>query len=859
MSNRLEWREISTQGINPNEGLRTYMSGLQNAHTATNTMRQNQVADDQNAIKGQRGLLGDVLKVDAHLQAREQQGIANDFKQQYIDALNKGKEGKAPAYDKLAFENYTTQHFEQGGTLETLAQDENFRAAFDTTDPKVMEHLLASSNRYTARLDNEHAATVKMANDRYERAIASAPSDLSTEGLKAFTAKHALERDNAIIGAETLRNAGMSTRSRDLNQQLTGTAPSNRNKDGSIERPSVSRVKAVNTLREAVISDTDQRKAELEQELEAGMSLEDYNAQMEMLESYRESNLKQIDDEDSKANIKSLTGANVGVDYSISSSGSLVVGGKDVPERVGNALQQAAELTGQPLDILLPFAGIESAFNPNAVSDTGVKGLMQVTGATADAVYNKNKAVFDRAGLTYDPKDRTNPETSALLGALYIGEIRDKLGNDAPMESVYMAYNLGPNDKLLDPSHNLNTPIDQLVPVSAGKISIGLDKNRGIYQNKDGTWKTLNQAAEVIRRRAGVSDIILSDPSATIEEKATAENRELGIKVPSEPSGDTEGPLVNYTPEDFSRKTDSTLRAGNLLVDRYTLTSSAGGKDAKPVSELSKSEIQTMLAGAGIEDVSDSTATDLFKKITDDDTLRRLNSDQIGMLLSWTPKGNFTQDIDDVGLDHNIQFIKNVWGRNEAALKANMDDAILAKKLMAEFKSKADPLKDAIRKSEEVIEETGLKLEDGTLTPQQEAAYNLEIDTHRNELSQNIKALEFRSNNIAKRINPLLNNIARFTKTMEDTYAKEEERLAQLKVEELMRNRTTTDTEINRELDRVTETYSNSPLPYSNMGGFGDYLGGRTPKKSAEDPNQFTGNPFRDYATNKRLAESKNK
>lgn len=859
MANRLEWREISTQGINPNEGLRTYMSGLQNAHAATNTMRQNQVADDQNAIKGQSRLLGDVLKVDAHLEAKEQQVIANDFKQQYMDSLNKGKGGKAPAYDKLAFENTVTQHFEQGGTLEDLTQNENFTSTFDTTDPKVMEHLLATSGRYKGRLKDEYEADIKLNNDKRDRAIAELPNDLSEEGREAALAQINRKFDDARIGLDNYFNSGISTRSLKQKQQLTGTAPSNRNKDGSVERPSLSRVKDVNARREAVIKDTDQRKAELEQELEAGMSLEDYNAQMEMLESYRESNLKQIDDEDSKANIKSVTGATVGVDYSISSSGSLVVGGKDVPERVGNALQQAAELTGQPLDILLPFAGIESAFNPKAVSNTGVKGLMQVTGATADAVYNKNKAVFDRAGLTYDPKDRTNPETSALLGALYIGEIRDKLGNDAPMELVYMAYNLGPNDKLLDPSHNPDTPIDQLVPVSAGKISIGLDKNRGIYQNKDGTWKTINQAAEVIRGRAGVSDIVLSDPAATIEEKATAENRESGLKVPSELSKDTEGPLVNYIPADFSGKTDSTLRASHQLVDPFIPPSSVGGKDAKPVSELSKGEIQTMLAGAGIEDISDVTATDLFKKITDDSTLGKLNSDQIGMLLSWTPKGNFTKDIDEVGLDHNIQFIKTVWGRNEAALKANMDGAILAKKLMSDFKSKADPLKDAIRKNEEAIEETGLKLEDDTLTPQQEAAYNLDIDRNRELKIKNIAALEFQSINIAKRINPLLDNIARFTKTMEDTYAKEEERLAQLKVEELVRNRTTTDAEVNRELDRVTEVYSKSPLPYANMGGFGDYLGGRTPKKNTEDPNQFTGNPFKDYAANKRLAESKNK
>lgn len=857
MSNRLEWREISTQGINPNEGLRTYMSGLQNAHAATNTMRENQRVDDQNAIKGQSGLLNNALKIDTHLQAKEQQAIANDQKDRYLDQLSKGKEGKATSYDKLAFENYTTKHFEQGGTLEDLAADDNFRNAFDTTDPKIMEHLLASSGRYKTRLDDEYSAYSKLINERYERNVASLPDDMTEAGRKAATDQHALVRDNELAGATALYNSGKSIKSYELNQQLNGTAPSNRSSNGSVEQPALSRVKAVDTLREAVISDTDQRKAELEKDLEEGvLSVEDYNIQMEMLESYRENNLKQINNDANKANIKSFTGANVGIDYSISSSGSLVVGGKNVPERVGNALKQAAELTGQPLDIILPFVSAESAFDPNAVSKRGVKGLMQVTGDTATAVYNKHRDLFDKAGLAYDPNDRLNPETSALLGALYIGEIREKLGNDAPMESVYMAYNLGPNDKLINPLHDRDTPIDQLVPVSAGKISVGLKNNKAVYQNKDGTWKTLNQAAEEIRRRAGVSDIVLNDSAATIEQMATAENRESGITVPLEPS---EGPLVNYTPRDFSEKLDSTLMEAGKIVNRYIPTPDVEGKDAKPVIELTKGEIKTMLAGAGIEGLNEKTAGKIYQKITKDDTLKRLNSDQIGMLLSWTPKGNFFSDIDDVGLNHNIELIKNVWKDNERALKLNMDDAILAKKIMSEFQAKANPLKDAIRNSEKVIAETGLKLDDDTLTVTQKRAYSLDIDTHRKELKQNTESLNFHSNHTASSVNPLLNNIARFTKTLEDTYTKEGARLAQLKVEELARNRTTTDTEINRELDRVTEVYSNSPLPYSNMGGFGDYLGGRTPKKNTEDSNQFTGNPFRDYATNKRLAESKNK
>lgn len=870
MSNRLEWREVSTQGINPNEGLRTYMDGLKNAHSATNTMRQNQRVDDQAIIENQSRLLNDALKIGAHQQSIEQQDIANNQKDRYLDLLSKGKESKAPAYDKLAFENYTTQHFEQGGTLETLANDETFRNTFDTTDPKVMEHLLATQGRYTGRLDTEYEADKKLLIERHTRNIASIPSDISPEGKKAATDQYDLELSNGIAGLDALRASGRSSRSLQLNQQLNGTAPSNRNNDGSVERPALSRVKAVDTLREAVISETDQRKAELDKQLEEGMDLEDYNSQVSMLESYRDTNLKQIDDDANKANIKSFTGATVGVDYSISSSGSLVVGGKNVPERVGNALRQAAELTGQPLDIILPFASTESAFNPNAVSQTGVKGLMQVTGDTADEVYARNKDVFARAGLTYDPKDRTNPETSALLGALYIGEIRQKLGNDAPMEMVYMAYNLGPNDKLLDPSHNKNTPIDQLVPVSAGKISVGLKNNKAVYQNKDGTWKTLNQAAEEIRRRAGVSDIVLSDPAATIEQKATAENIANNIKVRGESA------LVNFSPADLADRTNSSISTISDLISPFSRTTSKEGTDVKPASDLTNEDITTMLAAADIKDVSKATAGKLYTKINKDPTLKDLNSDQIGMLLSYTPKGNFTQDIDEVGLDRNIAIIKGVWEANKTAVKANMDDAISVKKIITDFQTKVEPLKNDILNSERVIAETGLKLKDESLLSEyQIRAYTLDIKTHEKKLEENKKALSFHSNFTAERINPLLDNIAKFNKTMEDTYANEEARLAQVAIDKIASDPYTGEARLDDILEVGVASTKFNPVLHRSARYLKDVSTGVQTgnpiqdfnkfreeverKASEKKKDQFTGNPFKDYATNKRLAESKNK
>ena len=182
---------------------------------------------------------------------------------------------------------------------------------------------------------------------------------------------------------------------------------------------------------------------------------------------------------------------------------------------------------------------------------------------------------------------------------------------------------------------------------------------------------------------------------------------------------------------------------------------------------------------------------------------------------------------------------------------------------ISEFQSKANPLKDAIRNSQKVIAETGLKLKDGTLTEPQERAYNLEIDTHTNKLIENRRSLDFHSNYIASEVNPLLDNIAKFDKTMEDTYAKEDDRLAQLKVKELATqvednpiSVTDTTPEIAFKIYRALKSgrYSNKQ-PDDEIPAEVEKI--KRGKADTAESNQFTGNPFKDYAAGKRLADKR--
>jgi membrane-bound lytic murein transglycosylase F len=94
---------------------------------------------------------------------------------------------------------------------------------------------------------------------------------------------------------------------------------------------------------------------------------------------------------------------------------------------------QAAEReTGIDWKLLAAIAYQESHWNPEAVSPTGVKGLMMLTANTANMV-----------GIT----DRTDPRQSILGGARYLARVFDKFPDRIPAEDRMLmavaAYNIG--------------------------------------------------------------------------------------------------------------------------------------------------------------------------------------------------------------------------------------------------------------------------------------------------------------------------------------------------------------------------------------------------------------------------------
>lgn len=100
--------------------------------------------------------------------------------------------------------------------------------------------------------------------------------------------------------------------------------------------------------------------------------------------------------------------------------------GIQVPGGFGPLIQEAAQKYGVDPALIAAVMETESRFNPNAVSQAGAKGLMQLMPATARGL-----------GVT----DATDPRQAILGGAKLLGILSDKYKGDVKL--TLAAYNAG--------------------------------------------------------------------------------------------------------------------------------------------------------------------------------------------------------------------------------------------------------------------------------------------------------------------------------------------------------------------------------------------------------------------------------
>ena len=106
------------------------------------------------------------------------------------------------------------------------------------------------------------------------------------------------------------------------------------------------------------------------------------------------------------------------------------------PCRYADMVTRYAEMYDLDPLVLYAFIRTESNFNPNAQSDAGARGLMQITEVTFDWI--KLKIAPDEA-LTFD--DLFDPETNIRFGSYFVAYCLQRYGTD--LATAAAAYHSG--------------------------------------------------------------------------------------------------------------------------------------------------------------------------------------------------------------------------------------------------------------------------------------------------------------------------------------------------------------------------------------------------------------------------------
>ena len=149
---------------------------------------------------------------------------------------------------------------------------------------------------------------------------------------------------------------------------------------------------------------------------------------------------------------------------------------------IDNAMSKAESKMAPKVDLEKPITPLveavikqESGGNPNAESEVGAKGLMQLMDKTGEELAKK-------ANVKYNPKD---PEQNKMLGEMYLKELLSKYDGD--VELALTAYHSGPGrvDKLLkkNDGSTLADIIDDLGPIGQkyAKSVLKRVKNNDIF------------------------------------------------------------------------------------------------------------------------------------------------------------------------------------------------------------------------------------------------------------------------------------------------------------------------------------------------------------------------------------------
>lgn len=194
-------------------------------------------------------------------------------------------------------------------------------------------------------------------------------------------------------------------------------------------------LRAFSDFSKELVQKEENRLAEAEFERNKGMLNSQLNEYRNAIKNYNEARTQMTEQMRGLVNQQAQTiPTTASTDIPVSAGNGLVkpvAVSKSLQERASQYMPlflNASRQYNVPLDVLLAVAQTESDINPNVVSPTGVRGIMQVTQNT-----------YNGLGFT---GDRALPENSINAGAKLLSQLYGKYGN---WEDAWYAYNGGHN------------------------------------------------------------------------------------------------------------------------------------------------------------------------------------------------------------------------------------------------------------------------------------------------------------------------------------------------------------------------------------------------------------------------------
>lgn len=179
-------------------------------------------------------------------------------------------------------------------------------------------------------------------------------------------------------------------------------------------------------------------------------------------------------------------------------------------------LNKAAAAAGVDPEFFKTKIQFESSLNPLNVSDSGCVGLGQFEQETFDWVVKELALEESYSGVTWK---RENPIANVIASAHYTSYIQKGMFGEKTSYTAeeniatYLAYNIGPDGAKTylaqDPNSKINPELNGLS---------GVKTNQGIYQNKDGSYKTYRGGLETIKELFAAKKVEL-DQNPNLQKK----------------------------------------------------------------------------------------------------------------------------------------------------------------------------------------------------------------------------------------------------------------------------------------------------------------------------------------------------